>query len=42
MVYKLIDFASLVIKLFMFKVCGIIDFSKINFFNLFGTERVNE
>ena len=41
MVCKLIDFASVFLKLLMFKVCGINGISKIEFFNFTGTERVN-
>ena len=40
MVCRLIDFALVVLKLLMFKVCGIIGISKIEFFNFSGTERV--
>ena len=40
MVCRLIDFALVVLKLLMFKVCVIIGISKIKFFNFFGTERV--
>ena len=40
MVFRLIDFALVVLKLRMFKVCGITGISKIEFFNLFRTERV--
>ena len=40
MVRRLIDFALVVLKLLMFKVCAIIDFSKIEFFDFSGTERV--
>ena len=41
MVCRLIDFALVVFKLHIFKVCGIIGISKIEIFNLSGTERVN-
>ena len=41
MVCRLIDFALLVLKLLMFKVCVIIGISKMEFFNFSGTERVN-
>ena len=41
MVCRLIDFALVVLKLLMFKVCAIIGVSKIAFFNFSGTERVN-
>ena len=39
-VCRLIDFVLMVLKLLMFKVCVIIDISKIEFFNFSGTERV--
>ena len=39
MVCKLIDFALVVLKLLMFKVCVIIGMSKIEIFNFSGTER---
>ena len=42
MVCRLIDFALVVLKLLMFKVCVIIGISKIEFFNLCGTERVKK
>ena len=38
--WRLIDFAVVVLKLLMFKVCVIIGISKIEFFNFSGTERV--
>ena len=41
MVCRLMDFLLVVLKLLMFKVCGIIGVSKIEFFNFSGTERVN-
>ena len=41
-VYRLIGFALVVLKLSMFKVCEIIGILKIAFFNFPGTERVNE
>ena len=41
MVCSLIDFALVVLKLLMFKVCEIIGISKIEFFNLSDAERVN-
>ena len=40
MAFRLIDFAFVVLKIFMFKVCGIIGISKIEFFNFSSTERV--
>ena len=40
MVGRLIDFARVVLKLLMFKVCGIIGIRKIQFSNISGTERV--
>ena len=39
MIFRLIDFALVVLKLLMFKVCGIIGISKIEFINFSGTER---
>ena len=42
MVCRLIDFALVVLKLLMFKVCGIIGISKSDFFNFFSTERVKQ
>ena len=43
MIFRLIYFAlALVLKLLMFKVCGIIGISKIEFFNFSGAERVND
>ena len=42
MVCRLIDFALVVLKLLMFKVCEIIGISKIEFFNFSGTERVKK
>ena len=42
MISRLIDFALVVLKLLMFKVCGIIGISKIEFFNFSGTERVKQ
>ena len=42
MVCKLIDFALVVLKLLMFKVCVIIGISKIEIFNFSGTERVKK
>ena len=40
MVWRLIDFALLVLELLMFRICGIIGISKIEFFNFSGNERV--
>ena len=40
MVYRLIDFALVVLALLMFEVCGIIGLSKIEFFHFSGNERV--
>ena len=40
MVCRLIDFALVVLKLLMFKVCVTIGISKIEFFNFSGIERV--
>ena len=42
MAYRLIDFALVVLKLLMFKVCGIIGTSKIEFFNFSGKERFSK
>ena len=42
MVCRLIEFALVVLKLLMFKVCGIIGISKIEFFYFSGTERVKQ
>ena len=41
-VCRLIDFALVVLELLMFKVCGIIGISKIEFFNFPGNERVKQ
>ena len=40
-VCKLIDLALVVFRLLIFKVCGIIVISKIEFFNFSGNEKVN-
>ena len=40
MIYRLIDFALVVLQLLMFKFCGIIRILNIYFFKFFGTERV--
>ena len=40
MACRLIGFVLLVRKLLMFKICGIIGISKIEFFSCSGTERV--
>ena len=37
MVCRLVDFALVVLELLMFKVCGIIGISKIEFFNFSGS-----
>ena len=42
MVCRLIDFALVVLKLLIFKICGIIGISKIEFFDFSGTERVKQ
>ena len=42
MVCRLIFFALVVLKLLMFKVCGIIGATKIEFSNISGTERVKK
>ena len=41
MVFRLIHFAIAVLKLSIFKVCGIIDISKIEFLSFSGNEMVN-
>ena len=41
MVCRLTDFALVVLKLLIFKVCAIIGILKIEFFNFSSTERVN-
>ena len=40
MLFRLIDFALAVLKLLIFKFCGIIGISKIEFFHFSGTEKV--
>ena len=40
MIFSLIDFALVILELLMFKNCGIIGISKIEFFSYSGTERV--
>ena len=42
MEFKLIDFAIVVLRIFMFNVFGIEDFSKIQFFKFSSNERVKE
>ena len=42
MVCRLRDFALVVSKLLMFKVCVIIGISKIEFLNFSGTERIKQ
>ena len=42
MVCRLIDFVFVVLKIMLFKVCGVIGISKIKFFNFSGNERVKE
>ena len=42
MVCRVIDFGLVVLKLLMFKVCGIIGILKIEVFNFSGTERVKK
>ena len=37
---QLIDFALVFLRLLMFKVCGIVGISKIEFLNFSGTKRV--
>ena len=41
MICRLVDFAFVVLKLLMVKVCVIIGISEIEFSNFSGTERVN-
>ena len=41
MVYRVIGFALGVLKLLMFRVCGTIGISKIEFFNFSGTGKVH-
>ena len=41
MVCRLIDFAPVVLKLLIFKVCGIIGISEMEFFSYSGNESVN-
>ena len=41
MVCRLIDFTLVVLKLLMFKVCGVIGLRKIDFFNFSGTEKTS-
>ena len=41
MIFKLANFALVVLQLLMFKACGYIGISKIVFFNFSETERVN-
>ena len=42
LVCRLIDFAIVVLKLLMFKVCGIFGISEVEFFNFSCTETVKE
>ena len=42
MICRLIDFAIVVLKLLMLKVCEILGTSKIELFNFFGTEKVKK
>ena len=42
MEFKLIDFAIVVLRVLMFNIFGIEDFSKIKFFKFSGNERVKE
>ena len=42
MVCRLIDFTLVVLELLMFKVCGIIGISKIEFYNFSGNERIKQ
>ena len=40
MISKLIDFALMALYILVFKVCGIIGISEIEFFNFSSTERI--
>ena len=42
MISRMIDLALVVLYFLMFKVCGIIGISKIEFFNFSGTERIKQ
>ena len=42
MVCRLTDLTLVVLELLMFKVCGIINISKVEFFNFSGEERVKQ
>ena len=42
MISRMIDLALEVLYFLMFKVCGIIGISKIDFFNFSGTERIKQ
>ena len=42
MVCTLVYFALMILKLLMFKFCGIVDISKVEFCNFIGTEKVNK
>ena len=42
MVCRLIDFALVVLELLMYKGCGIIGISRIEFFNFSGNQRAND
>ena len=42
MIFKLVDFALVILYLLMFKFCGNIGISKIVFFSFSGTKRVKQ
>ena len=42
MISTLIDFAHVILKLLIFKVCGVIGISKFAFFYFSGTDRVKQ
>ena len=42
MIFRLIDFALMVLQLLMFKVCAIIEVANIDFFNYSRTERIKQ
>ena len=41
MVCRLVDFPLVDLKLVIFKVCGVMGILKIDFFNFYGNEKVN-
>ena len=42
MISRLIDFPHVILKLLIFKVCGVIGISKVAFFYFSGTDRVKQ